>query len=378
MTTPLRNYLQRSVPESTVDANWREASERIERRQQRGLRLSPVWAVALAMLLAVVAGGTGYVLGERRGVTTDGTLAAVPRSTLPDGSTVELGADAAYTLTASTEGLVEVELVRGVATFDVVKNPKRRFVVQTGDVEVEVIGTRFQVTADEGKGARVVVERGVVNVHEGGRSHRLTVGESWTGTAAAEEPEETEETDEPGTVEPTDPAPVESPAPDGGVKPRPVRKHPKLKHKRVVRGPAGAGKATDPAEAQADSPADELFSKTLSARGKRQWPLAASFAQDFLDQFPGDPRAGLVAFELGRILGDQLGKPREALAAYASAQRLDPKGDYSEELLVRWAETANRLGDARTCTAQRDQYLRRYPTGRWVPVVRGLCGTLPP
>ncbi|MBX7102266.1 MAG: FecR domain-containing protein [Myxococcaceae bacterium] len=373
MSPPLRQYLQRTVSEATVDASWRRVSERLERKRSWSLRLTPVLAGAFTVLLVAVSAGAGYWL---RGPTAapDATATA-PRSTLPDGSTIELGANAAYTLASSSEGLVQVELVRGVATFDVVKNAKRRFLVQTGDVEVEVIGTRFQVTADEGKGARVVVERGVVNVHQGAMARRLTVGESWTGAAAAEETEELEETTAPETVEPS----VEPPTADGGsAAPPVVRKHKKPKHKRSVRTGAGGAKTTESTEAVADSPADELFSQTLSARGKRQWPLAASLAQDFLDQFPQDPRAGLVAFELGRILGDQLGKPREALSAYASAQRLDPKGDYSEELMVRWAETANRLGDAKTCAAQRDQYLRRYPAGRWVPVVRGLCGALPP
>ncbi|MDF3068351.1 MAG: hypothetical protein K0R38_3952 [Polyangiaceae bacterium] len=58
------------------------------------------------------------------------------------------------------------------------------FVVQAGEVRVEVIGTRFRVVR-EGDAARVSVQEGVVRVSSRGQSVRVLAGQSWPPAALA-------------------------------------------------------------------------------------------------------------------------------------------------------------------------------------------------
>lgn len=67
---------------------------------------------------------------------------------LPDGSNVWLnsGSKITYNKDFETGGLREVNLT-GEAFFDVVKNPKRPFIIHTSRIDIKVLGTRFNVKA---------------------------------------------------------------------------------------------------------------------------------------------------------------------------------------------------------------------------------------
>lgn len=66
------------------------------------------------------------------------------RQTLPDGSVVELNANAEIAV-AFTPGRRDVRLVRGEAHFAVAKDATRPFVVTAGSVSVRAVGTAFNV-----------------------------------------------------------------------------------------------------------------------------------------------------------------------------------------------------------------------------------------
>jgi len=77
-----------------------------------------------------------------------------------------------------------VALAQGAAFFDVARNPERPFIVQAGGVRVTVLGTRFGVELDAGRGGRervtVQVESGRVRVESdaaGGQAYELGAGQ---------------------------------------------------------------------------------------------------------------------------------------------------------------------------------------------------------
>ncbi|MCB0629171.1 MAG: FecR domain-containing protein [Saprospiraceae bacterium] len=65
---------------------------------------------------------------------------------LPDGSIVNLNANSSLRLSQDWRQVREIWL-EGEAYFDVVKDPSRKFIVHTGKMDVEVLGTTFNVNA---------------------------------------------------------------------------------------------------------------------------------------------------------------------------------------------------------------------------------------
>ncbi len=386
---PLREHLEREVSEGTVDAHWAAAAERLEAAR----RPAPRWrapALAAAAALLVVAGVAWLTLRKAHPELVPGQALLADGATvaqLPDGSKVELSFGAGVQLASSAPELIEIELSRGTATFDVVKRPTRRFVVQVDDVSVVVVGTRFTVKRDGADSVEVAVERGQVDVRSQGLVKRLGAGEQWRGHSV--------DTPAPGSAAPEqiiegpgDPRAgevVEVELPDDGdgpganeaKPPRPHRRHKVRVPKRSAAAPAGGGALGSPAPAEA-SEADLLFGRTLAARSTRRWSLAADYADQFLSAYPDDSRAGLMAFELGRILADHLGRPGAATAAYAKARKLDPQGDFIEELLVRQAQAAWAANDASQCERLRDEYLSRFRGGQFTSTIKGSCGPKEP
>lgn len=82
--------------------------------------------------------------------------------TLPDGSTLTLGARSAVAIAFSPDRR-SVELISGDAFFDVSKNQRRPFEVNAGDLSVEVTGTAFDVRYS-GHTTEVNVSEGTVLV----------------------------------------------------------------------------------------------------------------------------------------------------------------------------------------------------------------------
>jgi transmembrane sensor len=118
-------------------------------------------AIALAAGLAAIAwfvvpmymanpGAIQTARGEQRAVT------------LSDGSMVQLNTDSLF-VEHMSERERRVELLRGEAFFDVVRDSARPFVVKVGASEVRVVGTQFSVREHAGK-LEVVVKEGIVNV----------------------------------------------------------------------------------------------------------------------------------------------------------------------------------------------------------------------
>lgn len=129
------------------------------------------WTGAAAVVSVLVWAGSVYLADRKFDRYADAqTILRVPAGqqvqiTLPDGSSVWLnsGSQIQYpVLFAAKRRRVSVE---GEALFDVARDPKRPFVVETFACDVEVLGTSFDVTAQpEKKVFSTAVFRGRVQV----------------------------------------------------------------------------------------------------------------------------------------------------------------------------------------------------------------------
>lgn len=95
---------------------------------------------------------------------------------LPDGSKVKLNAGSKLIVPEKfTNDRREVELV-GEAFFDIQRDESRPFIVKSGDVDVEVLGTAFNVRAyPEEEDIKVAVDRGRVAVRGKKNADRLVL-----------------------------------------------------------------------------------------------------------------------------------------------------------------------------------------------------------
>jgi transmembrane sensor len=130
----------------------------LSRRRWRTALVAGTGSVAAA-LIAIVA-MPGYLFAPHSHYATD--LAETRIVTLPDGSSVTLGAKSSITV-RFTDGERRIVLAGGEAFFDVVHNPTRPFVVEAGNSLVRDIGTKFDVNLSDDT-VRVSVLEGAVQV----------------------------------------------------------------------------------------------------------------------------------------------------------------------------------------------------------------------
>jgi transmembrane sensor len=292
--------------------------------------------------------------------------APAQRMQLADGSEIAL-------LDANTHVVVKevsptrmaLELAAGHARFDVAHREARVFRVMSGEVTVEVLGTSFELERD-GVRTRVSVTRGRVAVQWSEGRTELSAGEAgWFPKAMAQEP----------TL-------------DGASGPA-------VSAKRAAPRPSSTavqGSWREPAErgdfahayvllAQTKhAPSDDVEELMLAADTARLsgHPEAAlPFLNRVVERHASDSRAPLAAFTLGGVLMQQLGRPREAVAAYGRARELSLKSSLAQDALARQVEAAHRAGDSARAAELAAEYLARYPGGRRVHAVRRFGGLAP-
>jgi transmembrane sensor len=122
-----------------------------------------IWAAPLVGLAAAAA-ALLFVMGplgqpSERHATSVGQIETL---TLPDGTIVTLGAASDLSVSFS-EHERRVRLSSGEAYFEVAHDAARPFYVETGDAQIRVVGTKFNVNHG-GEAVRVAVSEGVVQV----------------------------------------------------------------------------------------------------------------------------------------------------------------------------------------------------------------------
>jgi transmembrane sensor len=332
-----------------LEPRWEERD--VERVWQGLKRKRRRRVVAAAAGVAAVAGAAVWVLfaGAPRRDAVVATAARSETVRFSDGSTAvpSGGHETSLVVVEDTAARIVVNLAKGGARFDVVPRPDRTFAVRAGEVRVRVLGTAFSVerVADR---VGVAVTRGTVEVNWGTGTRRLAVGdEGWF------------------------PPLVVSPSPDAGhaedkvedtvedtgehaVEKAPVRPRPKL-------GPPPAPAAAQPTAPAAPPAPDaaKLLADADRARLGGRFDDGAALLERLVREHPGDARAPLAAFSLGRLLLGELGRPAEAARAFARARALAPDGPLAREALAREAEAWARAGDSERARAREIEYRAR-------------------
>lgn len=134
--------------------------------------------------------------------------------------------------------------------------------------------------------------------------------------------------------------------------------------------PAAAAHRAPPLLREREAGPGELLLLADVARLSHHPADAVAPLSRLLREHPADPRAPLAAFTLGRVLLDELGRPREAAQSFLRAQELDPAGPLSQDALAREVEAWSRAGEGASARARALQYLQKYPAGRRLRSVR--------
>ena len=309
---------------------------------RRWLSLDRLWQPATALLgvtILVVGFSLVYVRRQQRPIVAP--VATSQPLILDDGSDVTPGdANTNVQLVEQTPSRATVRLLSGAAKFRVRHDSRRLFRVDTGPIQVEDIGTAFRVDHEPGDKIRVAVSEGRVAVlhAENGWRVELGAGEERVFSAAAD------------IVEPVAEAPI-------------------------VPSPSAAtdGTRAESRTRGADEPA-ELLKAADAARRSHQPQVAVAPLRRLLEHYPRDPRAPAAAFTLGWVLLTDLGRPREAAAAFATAERSAPYGGLAEDAAARVAEAWQKAGDSRRAAEAARHYERVHPSGRYITLMRGLIG----
>lgn len=165
------------APGVDVDAAWAKVRARMEGGTERG-RVIPLWrsaAVRWAAAAAVIIGlfGIARILSP---TAQDIVAYAEPvTSRLEDSSEVVLSPGSRMEARMGRERSIALH---GKAWFEVARDEKHPFVVRSGDLQVTVLGTGFEVSAyDTADSWTVRVRHGRVRVESGGEHVELAAGE---------------------------------------------------------------------------------------------------------------------------------------------------------------------------------------------------------
>jgi transmembrane sensor len=393
----LSNAVHPEVTESRVTRQWSSIERRLPRRAT--VARGPVWYAGVAAL-PLLAAGLYWFSVRSTPVPTTGTViesASTPVTvTLRDGSTLALDAQTRLRLLRDEPQDVDVELAMGKANFDVTHVGGRAFRVHAGIVQVKVLGTRFEVAKTprkEGTHIQVAVARGVVEVQRQdgtGGVRRLNAGETWSALIPSHSVSQPQAALAPASAKPgrasAEAAPTEvarpavtlPEAPVEQVRPdlfSPERAPPARDERRLAREEKRNARARAAALVRERAiNSATLFKRANLARRTGQTHEAAEAYAELLKRFPDDGRAGLVAFELGRIRMDALSQPKAAVDAFGIALRTAPRASFREDALARIVVANDQLGELEACRSARDRYLKDFPNGVHALALASRCG----
>lgn len=363
-----------------VQVHWSdERARRVERAlgRRRKRRAVLQTAASIAALIAIVLSVRPLVPLRTaslppRFVETALTpaLAPIGELGLRDGSHVKLHdvttqvIELPVSFAQGSRPVMSIELSRGAAHFQVVRDPARLFRVHSGRVIVEVLGTSFTVTK-LGARSRVDVERGRVRVLWPGGQTELGAGENGIF------PPDSEASAAPDEKTLCLPPPVAAPLPVMAPEPIVVRHHapPPAPHVAEWMMLAREGQFDSAYQALmqrglgAVRDPDELLLAADVARLSRHPATALAPLRRVLREHPKDPRSSLAAFTLGRTLLEDLGQPREAAEVFRIIADSDRHTTLVEDALAREVEAWSRAGDTVRARERALLYLRRFPDG---------------
>ena len=344
--------------------------------------------------------GTAPALSRRRSMPVGALIesAQAPVAVqLEDGSRVELSPRAQLRLVKNGKREVLLELRAGKARFAVAHDRSRPFKIDAGGAQIRVVGTRFELSRSQqpnGEQLSVSVSEGVVEVQRAGESdvRRLRAGERWgaflpigdtapalRGGASSAVPSTSTSANEPAQqLNGAQPQPEAQPEPaneaqndaqDGEPEPELDQDEAEVEAARASEPSSGAPHSA----AARDRAAARVFERANLARRAGRVRDAADAYAELLARYPRDRRAGLSAFELGRIRMDALSDPSGAIEALERAAAAGDAASFHEDALARMVVAYDAEGRTEACRKARDRYLARYPSGVHAHVLAARC-----
>ncbi|AKF08448.1 FecR family protein [Sandaracinus amylolyticus] len=359
----LRASLRDASDEHRLHHNWGAIEARRSARPARGALVIGAAAASIALVVLAIRGSTPRPGPLQLGDGAELACAPGRDLVLADGSRVDVDANSELDVLENDAHALRWWLRAGRARFDVTPGGSRRWIVETGAVVVEVLGTSFTVAHVDG-GVRVDVEHGVVLVRgddvPGGLA-RLTAGRSMT--IGARQALETL------VVAARSETPPEATLETAGPERRPARATTAPSRETAPSeavAPETAPPETAPAEpAAAERRAGDLRDADL-LRSQGRVAEAAALLGD-IARAHDEPRAdrALAAFTLARLALDRLDRPRDAADAFTLALELGLDTTLVEAARARRVEALVRAGETARATEAAREYVRHHPAGRW-------------
>ncbi|MCG8309419.1 MAG: FecR domain-containing protein [Cytophagales bacterium] len=152
-----------------IDSEWARLEQAIDfegRTIRINAKFTHVYRYAAAILMIAVSAFLIYYFLSNRGTEQLVARAQIEEVKLSEGSKVTVNSNSTFTYPKKFEkDKREVEL-SGEAFFEVAMDPERPFIIHTGDIRVEVLGTSFNVKAYEHhRQIEVTVSSGKVAVY---------------------------------------------------------------------------------------------------------------------------------------------------------------------------------------------------------------------
>ncbi len=317
-------------------------------RHMRWLLGGGALAAAAALAVLVASGGDPAIVipAPSRVVTPVGGTSQV---TLP-GALIEARSDTSVEVKHGPGGAITLVIERGTVECDVEHRVNRPpFRVVSGDVTVEVVGTRFTVARSPNP--RVDVARGTVRVTAPGGQWLVEAGETWPkGTRTA--------------VAPQVPEPERTPLPEPPEPPGPSAK-------RAVHTVPSTTESTT--ESAIDKPAVDVARGQTRERARESYKIANRLATTEPRKAAQLYRAiatdgkGMEAVALVSLAEVELklGEPHAALSALDELARRFPASANAEDAAWLRYEALRAMGKRDEARGAAADYLRQFPNGAY-------------
>jgi transmembrane sensor len=294
--------------------------------------------------------------------------------TLDDGSRIHLGNQSRLELIENSGQRVRSVLHAGWARFEVKPGGPRRWIVDTGLAEVEVVGTAFSVLRSASE-TRVRVHHGRVLVRSAlaGELTQLGAGQELRVPAAARLAGVTQANTAPVVAAPTSEATSEPSAAQrvsarSAPAAQPVSDAP----------PTAVPTSTQRSHATSVSSARSALMRADALRASGDTGRAAQVLASELAARPDAREVGLIALTLAQLQLDELRQAAQAAQSFALASQasgLPPA--LREQALARQVEALLRSGQPAAARALAHDYAERYPHGSWSNALHGWLENAP-
>ena len=173
-------HLAAAVPVNEHEA-WERFKQKVTAAPRKKTGLVAVlgnWQriAAILVLLAGVLWLAVYLAGNSTGeikVVSIQSQQDVKKDTLPDGSVVTLNKHSSINYPNRFTNNIRPVNLQGEAFFNVMPDTSKPFIIHVGDIQVEVVGTSFNIRS-KGDTVEVIVETGIVRVTR--RQQTVTLG----------------------------------------------------------------------------------------------------------------------------------------------------------------------------------------------------------